>query len=261
MSRFTVNLNEPQKKEKSENTVPNSPSFGHYQEPKRRGLFAKVLFVLFGLLTAFLVIGGVVFFFYWQSVKKTPAYSLALIVDAARHDDKAELDKLIDTEAVANNFIPQISEKAVELYGRNLPPQKIAKVAQIAAPLMPAIKDRAREELPRLIKEKTKPIERIPYWMIALGAERAVEIKQDGDTAQIKSKLPERPLELTMKRDGNIWKVTAVKDEILAKNIAQKIGQEIIALASKGSLEDASRQLGTEDLTDLIKQLEGIFNK
>lgn len=219
----------------------------------------RILGVLGILFVVILIVGGIGSYFYWQSVKKTPQYSLALLVDAARRDDKEQVSQIVDTEAVVNSFLPQITDKAIELYGRGLPKQTLAKVAQIAAPLMPAIKDRAREELPRLIREKTKPVESVPYWMIALGASRAVDIQQNGDTAQITSKMPDRPLELTMKRDGDHWKVIAVKDEVLSRKIAETVGQEIVALAGKGSLTKAGQQLGVENLQDMIKQLDGIF--
>lgn len=256
MSRFTVNLNSPE----TEASKPlSAPSIKVSPPKKKRGIFVKILGVLGVLLIAILIIGGIGSYFYWQSVKKTPQYSLALLVDAARRDDKEQVAQIVDTEAVVNSFLPQITDKAIELYGRNLPKQTLAKVAQVAAPLMPSIKEKAREELPRLIRDKTKPVESVPYWMIALGAGQAVDIQQNGDTAQVKSKMPERPLELTMKRDGDKWKVVAVKDDVLSRRIAETVGQEIVALAAKGSLTKAGQQLGVEGLQDMIKQLEGIF--
>jgi len=256
MSRFTVNLDSS--KQEAEKPI-TAPQFGDYQQPKKRSIFVKVLGVLGILLVFILLVGGIGSYFYWQSVKKTPAYSLALLVDAARRDDKNQVEQIVDTETVVNNFLPQITDKAIELYGRNLPPQTLTRVAQIATPLMPAIKDRAKEELPRLIREKTQSVENIPYWLIALGAERAVEIRQTGDTAQIKSKMANRPLEMEMKRSGANWKVVAIKDEVLARRIAETVGQEIVALAAKRNIDNAGRQLGVENLQDMIKQLEGIF--
>lgn len=229
------------------------------EPPKKRGIFFKVLTVLAVVSLLILLIGGIGAFFYWQSVKKTPQYSLALLVDAARRDDKEKVAQIVDTEAVANAFIPQITDKAVELYGRGLPKDKLARIAGIAAPLIPAIKDRAREELPKLIVEKTKPIEKVPYWMIALGAERGVDIKINGDTATVKSKIPDRPLELTMKREGDLWKIIKVTDEPLARRIAERVGQELIALSSKRTAEEAGKQIGVENMGELLKKVNDIF--
>lgn len=256
MSRFTVDLNSSQ----TEAGKPLSDAPASVETPKKkRGIFVKILGVLGILLIAILLIGGIGGYFYWQSIKRTPQYSLALLVDAARRDDKQQVSQIVDTESVVNGFLPQITDKAIELYGRGLPKQTLAKVAQIAAPLMPSIKEKAREELPRLIRDKTKPVENVPYWMIALGASQAVEIQENGDTAQVKSKMPDRPLELMMKRDGERWKVVAVKDDVLSRRIAETVGQEIVALAAKGSLTKAGQQLGVEGLQDMIKQLEGVF--
>lgn len=251
MSKFVVNLDEP----KSESVAPQDV----LPEAKKRGGCLKILKILVILTLVFLFIGGIGSYFYWQSVKKTPQYSLALLIDAARRDDKEKVVQIIDTEAVVNNFIPQISEKAVELYGRNLSPQIIARVAPLVTPLMPAIKEKTKEELPQLIREKTDKFERVPYWMIALFAQRGLEIKIDGDTAEIKSKVPDKPLEITMKREGNLWKIVAMKDEKMARKIAEKVGQQIIALASKGNINQAGKTLGVENLGNMLKSLNDIF--
>ena len=267
MSRFTINLNEPDQKEQEPEkiTVPreNISSFGvgtDAETPKKkRGGFGKILGILGIVLLGFLLFAGVGGYLYWQSVKGTPAYSLALLVDAARRDDKKQMEQLVDTEAVVDSFVPQITDKAVELYGRNLPPQQIVRVKETAAPLMPAIKQRAKEELPRVIREKTQPFESVPWWAIALGADRAVEIQTQNDTAQIKSKIPEREIEVTMRRQGDLWKVVAIKDERLARRIAEKIGQELVAASTKGSIKKAGEKLGVQNLQDLMKKVEDIF--
>ena len=260
MSRFEVDLSEPQKdKTAVVSEKQNVPEFGDYQKPKNRSVFVKLLGWFAVVLTVVLIAVGIGAYVYWRSVKKTPAYSLALIVDAARRDDKAQLEKLIDTEAVVEDFMPQITAKAVELYGRNLPPQTIARIEQTAAPLIPAVKQRARSELPGVIREKTAPVEKVPYWAIALGADRAVDIVINGETATVTSKIPERPLELTMLRDGDYWKVVAFKDDVLAQKIAEKIGQEVIAFAAKNRVKKAGEQIGVPDADQILKNVQDIF--
>jgi hypothetical protein len=263
MSRFTVNINEPEAGQQQQKpaVVKENVSFVPNEEApkKKRSRFAKVLGILGILLLAFLVIVGVGGYFYWQSVKATPQYSLALLVDAARRDDNQQIQRLVDTEAVVDSFVPQITDKAVELYGRNLPPAQITRVKESAAPLMPAIKQRAKEELPRVIREKTQPFESVPWWAIALFAGRAVEIRTENDTAYVKSKIPEREIEVTMRRNGDLWKIVAIKDEPLARRIAEKIGQELIAASTKGSLKKAGEKLGVQNLQEMLKKVEDIF--
>jgi hypothetical protein len=260
MSRFEVNLTDS-KPENSPKSVKTS-MFSAHTEPEKPNIFFKVLKILGILLAVFVVIGGIGGFLYWQNLKKSPQYSLALLVDAARNNDQAKVDELVDTDAVVDDFLPQITDKAVELYGRNLPPEKIKQVAKVIAPILPSVKERAKAELPNLIREKTEAFNNIPFWAIAVGANRYLEITQDGDKAFIKSKIQSRPIELTMKRNAGKWQVVAVKDEVLAQRIAEKVGQEIILIVQKNganSLRDAGKNLGVENVKDLLKKAEDIF--
>jgi len=257
MSKFTVDLYETKTEIAGKNAI--SPEFGAYQARKKPSIFLKVLKILAIALGLILIIGAIGSYFYWQSLKKTPQYSLALIIDAARRDEQKAIDELIDTDAAVDDFMPQITAKAVELYGRNLPPATIAKIAQVAAPVLPVVKQRARAEIPDLIREKTKKFESVPFWAIVVGADRFLDITQEGDKAFVKSKLNDKPLELTLKRSSDKWQVIGLKDEELAKRIAEKIGQEIIALAKNGGIGKTGTNLGVENLQDILKQAQDIF--
>lgn len=254
MAKFLVNLEEQQK---SETPTPKkesvAPKFGDYQKPEKSSVLVK-MFKILGIGLLFItVVGAIGGYFYWRSLKTTPQYSLALLVDAARRNDQKTIDELVDTNAVIDDFVPQITEKAVELYGRGVAPVTINKLASVITPFLPAIKERAKAELPNLIREKTKPFEKIPFWAIAIGADRYLDIKQEGDKAFVKSKIPERPLELTLKRNGDKWQVIAVKDEVLARKIAEKIGQDLISVAQKNGLKKTGEKLGIPNLEDIFK--------
>ena len=253
MSKFVVDLNE-----QSANTV-NALGGDGFQKPKTRSRFARIVGILAVALLAILLIGAAGGYLYWRSYRNTPQYSLALLIDAAKRDDQKAIDELIDTNEVVDDFMPQITGKAVELYGRSLPPQTLAKVEQVAAPFLPAVKDRARAELPRVIREKTAKFAQVPFAAIVLGADRYLDIARQGETALVKSKIADRPLEVMMRRNGDKWQIVGVKDEQLATSIAQKIGQEIIAVATKGGVGRAGKTLGVENLPDLIKQAEDIL--
>lgn len=264
MSKFTVELNESQKNMATDapqiDEGANTIEFTSFQ-PKKRGRFVKILRALGISLVLILFVGAVGGYFYWRHLKKTPQYSLALLVDAARRDDRKTVDELVDTDAVVDDFLPQITGKAVELYGRNLPPATLSKIEQVAAPLLPALKIRARAEIANLIRDKTQKFGSVPFWAIALGADKFVEITQENDKAFVGSKVRERQLNLTMKRGkgGDKWQVVGVKDEELAKQIAEKVGQQIIAAAAKGGLKSAGEQFGVQNLGDVIEQLDGVF--
>ncbi len=255
MPKFTVDLNEPESA-KIDTAI---PKFGEYQTPKKQSVFFKVLKILGITLGAALAVGAIGGYFYWQSLKKKPQYSLALIVDAARRDDQKAIDALVDTDAAVDDFLPQITAKAVELYGRNLPQQTIARIEKVAAPVLPVVKQRARAEIPDLIREKTKKFESVPFWAIVLAAGRFLDITQEGDKAFVKSKITDKPLELTLKRSGDRWQVVGLKDEELARRIAEKIGQEIIALAKNGGSRKSGANLGVDNLQEILKQAQDIF--
>jgi len=249
MSKFIIDLpSEPVLSRQTASVTKTAP----------RGRRRRILLAVAGLLSAVIVAGVVGGYLYWQSLKSTPQYSLALIVDASRRGDQQTTDSLVDIDAVVDDFVPQITAKAVEIYGRGLPPDTIGKIANVARPLMPAVKDRARVELPKVIRERTDKFQSIPFFAMVLGAGRYLDIKIDGDTAQIVSKLPDRPFEMKMERAGNRWRISGVKDDQLATMIAQKVGQEIVAFGSKGGLN--SKGLGIQNLADILKQAERIFD-
>ena len=233
--------------------------YGGYAKPEKSGRFTLILKIAVALLSIIGVATGVGAYFYWQSLKKTPQYSLALLIDAARDDNQAAVNELIDTNAAVDDFLPQITSKAIELYGRGLPPRTLERVELIAAPVMPAVKDRAREELPRLIREKTAKFENVPFAALALGADKYLDIDIQDDKALISSKLKEHAFEVKMRKSGNKWQIVGVRDEQLATMIAHKIGQEIIAIASKGDIDSSPGRLGVKDIGNLLKQAQEIF--
>lgn len=262
MSSFRVDLSEREtnKPSKEDGSPPHSSIFNSQPAVKRRP-FAKPLKIAAIALAAVVVIAAAGSYLYWQSVKGTPQYSLALLVDAAKRDDQAEIGELVDVDSVVDDFLPQITNKAVELYGRGLPPKVVERVAKLSLPLVPAIKDRVRAELPRVIRERSERFGNVPFAAMVLGAGRYLDISVTGDTAQVKSKLPDRPLEVKMRRKGTRWQIVGVKDDQLAIQIAQKIGQEIIAIAMNGGINNAGEKLGIKNLTGLLKQAEDILNK
>ena len=277
MSQFVVNLQEPEKKDPpasdgngagakttfgqdgAENVFQDAGASVAAVKPKRRGGCGKILGISAILIALFFLISAVVGYFYWQSVKLSPEYSLALLVDAARRGDQKAIDELVDTDAVVESFLPQVTDKATELYGRNLPADKIARVKTAALPLMPAIKQRARAEVPRVIQEKTDKFVQIPYWAIALGAGYYLDVKPNGETAIVTSKIPERQFELTMKRNGDKWRVTGIRDEALAKRIAETIGQELIAISTREGLKKASERMNAPGLENIKKKIDDLF--
>ena len=251
MSSFRVQLDDVSDRPARRNAP--EPTFNSYDDDRRKisqRPFLIAALVALGLVVIAVVAGLV----YYQTLKSTPQYSLALLVDAAKRDDKQEIASVIDVSAVVDDFVPQITAKAVELYGRGQPPQVIARAEKIAQPILPAVKERARAELPRVIRSRTERFGYVPFFAMVVGAEQYLDIKVNGDTAIVRSKIPEHQLEMKMKRIGNRWQIVGVTDEQLATDIARKIGQEVIAIAAGG--RKTADSLGIGNLSDLIKQAE-----
>lgn len=218
----------------------------------------RLLIITLGVVAAIVLAAGTGTLLYYQRLKQQPVYFLALLVDAAKRDDRAAIEELVDYDAVVDDFAVQVIDKAVELYGRGLPQDTLRKAAALSRPLIPAVKDRARSEVPRIIRERTTQFVGVPFWGLVFGADKYLETVTMGNNAVVKSKLDDRPLELRMRRSGDKWKVTGIRDERLAEDIAAAIGQEIIAIASKGGGAAAER-LGIGNLSEIIKQAERLL--
>lgn len=259
MSKIKVDLENIKKETDASQKQAFVPEFGGYQQSKEAGKLKYLK--IFGLIAGgFLLLSALAGFVYWQNLKTTPQYSLALLIDAARRDDQQAIDALVDTDAVVDDFMPQVVGKAIEMYGRGVPRETLLKVARIAQPLLPEVKRQAHALVPVLIREKTARFDNVPFWAIAFGAGRIMDITVDGDKAFVKSNLQNRPLELTMKKNGDRWQIVGVKDEELAQKIAEKIGQEIIAAATRQTDVDAKgKQLGVENLEELLEKAKDIF--
>ena len=249
MSSFRVDLTEANER----NTTHDPVSTGKLPRGRR------ILAIIAAILASLVLVGGVGSYFYWQGMKSTPQYSLALLVDAAKRDDQKTIATIVDVDAVVDDFVPQVTAKAVELYGRGLPPKIVSQLAQLAVPIMPAVKERARAELPRIIRERVERFGDVPFAAMVLGAGKYLDITISGDTALVKSKLPEHPLEMKMRRNGERWQIVGVNDDNLASEIAKKIGQDIITIALNGGARKTADTLGVGSLTNLLRQAEELI--
>lgn len=205
------------------------------------------------------LIASIAAYFYWRSFEDTPQYSLALLIDSSRRGDDQAFAEFVDTDTVIENFLPQITSKAAEMYGRGMPPAVLDQLLKIASPVLPIAKDRARNELPRLLRNETQRFSEVPFPAMVLGADKYLDIKIDGELATVTSRLPEHRFEVQMKKNENRWKIVSVRDEALATRIAQSVGEQLIGAATNGDPKNAGKSLGVKDLESLIKQAEIFF--
>lgn len=172
-------------------------------------------------LLLLLALGG---YLWWQSFRKTPVYSLALLFDAARRGELKEVEGLIDADEVARNFVPQIADKLAAGGGAAPTPDRRQIEAALPA-LLPRVRETVREEVARGVKGFAEQSGRADtsFPLLALGLRRAADVKEDGDAATVTLKTEGRQTEAVMRRDGARWKVVAVRDDALATSLAARL--------------------------------------
>ncbi|MCA1592143.1 MAG: hypothetical protein LC754_05735 [Acidobacteria bacterium] len=205
--------------------------FGRQRKSFSFGRGAKILSagaLIAVALAVALLVGG---YAWWQHYKKSPAYSLALLVDAAQHDDTRAVEGLIDSDRITQGFAPQVIEK---LTSGTLPVTLARSQVEAALPqMLPRVRETMREEITRAAKNfSEKSGGSTPFILFALGISRASEIREQGDAATVALKAADRPVELAMQRNGERWKVVTVKDDALASDIATRVASSLPAPGS-----------------------------
>jgi hypothetical protein len=201
--------------------------------PKRGSRGAKILGIIAIVLVVLVLAAIAGGYFWWQSYKLKPAYSLALLVDAVQRNDNAAYDQIVDTDKIVSNFVPQVTEKAFGQYANALTPSIRSQIESLVPTLLPGIKDKVREEVIAQVKELAARAEGKPFILIALGIPYIVDIKEEKDVAKVKVTLKDRPVELTMERNDERWKVVSITDETLTTRIVDKIMKDLPAIGSE----------------------------
>ena len=201
-------------------------------QSKRRGGRARralsITALVVGAVLLVLVVGA---YTWWQSYKAGPAYSLALLVDAAQRDDLPAVESMIDGDAVAQAFVPQVIER---LSGPEtpVPPQARAHLTAALPQMLPRVRETVREEVAGVVKDVAgQSGGRVPFVLLALGVSRAADVQETGDKAVAKVNRGGRQTELAMQRAGDIWKVVGVKDDELVAGIATRLAANLPSAA------------------------------
>ena len=242
-SRIVINL------ERARDAMHLSPQGQQfYGDGRKRRKWPIVLGIL-GVVLLGLVVGG---YFYWQHYKTKPAYSLALALDAAQRDDAAVFDEVVDTEKVAESFVPQMVDGATNRLGTALTPAMRQRVQALIPTLLPKIKDNVRDEVMKHVKEASTRAQGKPFFLIALYLPYIVDIKQQNDMATATAKTNDRNIELTMQRSSDTrWKIVAVKDPVLANRLVDDIAKYLPAIGAG---------LGDDIRNQIDKRLPGILS-
>src|ERR1044072_3011287 len=141
-------------------------------------------------------------YIWYQGFMKSPPYSLALLLDAAQHDDVQAVETMIDADQIAQGFIPQVIDN-LAASGSQLPPQARASLTATLPSRLPGVRETMRDEVARALKGLAQSdSSNVPFFVKALGVRQAVTVVERGDAATVTVKAGERPVELSMRRDS-----------------------------------------------------------
>ncbi len=202
----------------------------------RKSRVGKVLAILgVGLIVVLLCVAAGVFF-WWRHYQTTPAYSLAVLVDAAQRNDMATVDKIVDTDKIVDNFVAQVSEKAAGRYGPALSSAARKQIDALVPSLMPAIKQSVRDGIAARVKEVSEnKAGQKPFIVVAVALPYFANITVDGDTAKAAADIHEQHVECDLKRDGDVgWRVVAVRDDALVQRVVDQVLKDLPAIGQSG---------------------------
>jgi hypothetical protein len=223
--RIVINLDAPS------NGVPG-PAAPAFARPKRKRRWPKVLGILFLLFLVGIVglaAGG---FFLWRHYQSTPAYALALMIDAAQRGDTAEFEKRIDDDELAKNMVGPVSEKAASRYGIALSDKVRQQIDTTMPSLLQQVKPAIHTEVSKEIKEFASKAEKKPFILLVLAVSSLMKITTDGDSAKASAVVNQRPFELAMKRGADGWKVTDFKDDAVTQRIVDNVMRQLPAIGA-----------------------------
>jgi hypothetical protein len=212
-NRIVINLESP-------------PGSGRARAGRRRSRLLLIV-ALALLLLGGGVAGGV--YLWWRHYQNSPAYSLALLVDAAQRNDSATIDSLFDNDKVTEDFVAQVRQHAAgsvaSAIGSVLPTQTDSALTS----LTPKLKQTVHEEFVKELQRLSAPAAGKPFILVALAITRFADIKDANNVAHAAVNIKDEHLQLTMQPSSTPgrWRITAVQDDKLATVIAESIKRSI----------------------------------
>ena len=195
--------------------------------PKPRRRWVRILAIFALCVVALIAVIAIAGFFSWRRFQASPEYSLTLLVDAAQRNDTAELAKRIDDDEIAKNMIATVSQKAAERYGVAMTPATQQQIDKVMASALPRLKQTIHDEVANQIKSFAAGAERKPFVLLLLTVPSLVKITTEGETAKASATLSGRPVELTLRRDADRWKLVAFNDDALVQRVVDSMMKEL----------------------------------
>ena len=228
--RIVINLEQP-------------PGASPGQRKKRR--WPKILAAFIVVVIAGVVLAAAGGYLGWRHYQTTPSYSLALVVDAAQHNDMTAVDKQLDEDEIVKNTLTIFRQKAESRYGVALSGALRQQIDNLLPRILPRLKQTVHDELAKEVQEFSTKSEPKPFVLVALTIPSLATITTEGDTAKVTATLKDRVIDLTMRRDGERWKVTSLNDGALTDRMVDDLMKELPAI-------------GQFDQPEVRKKLKGV---
>ena len=203
----------------------------------------KILALIAGLFFVILIAVAAAGFFWWRHYQSTPAYTLALIVDAAQRNDVAEFQKRIDDEEIAKNMVASVSQKAASRYGFAISSSIQQRIDSVMPSLMPRLKQTINDEVAKELKDVASRSEPRPFIFLVATVPSLMTVKAEGDTAKATTAVLGRTIELTMRRDADRWKISEFKDDVVVQRVVDSVMKDLPAIG------------GVDEKSSLLKEL------
>ena len=175
------------------------------------------------------VVLSVVTYLWYQQYKTSPAYSLALLVDASQRKDSNALNDLIAADQVVDNYVHKQASGIIGSGGSSLLSKTLGGIETLAPQARQSLNLLVRDAIAEDARRLASSSESTPFLLTAFAVPRAVKIQETGEVATVTVSNADHPVELTMRRRADHWSVIAVRDDALASRIAAKIGESLPA--------------------------------
>lgn len=232
-NRIVINLDESQ-----------TPGLKRRRRGRRAGRLLIIIAVVLVLIAGGVVGGG---YLWWRHYQNSPAYTLAILADAAQRNDTATVDGILDTDKVCEDFISQVRQHAggsvASAIGSVWPTQANSALQTLS----PRLKQTVHDEMVKELKRVTEPAKGKPFVLLALGIKRFADLREENNVAQVKVDINDEHLQLTMmpatQPGGARWRVTAVQDDKMVKQITDEMTQSLPATAGSEVQDQLRKQV------------------
>lgn len=201
-------------------------------KPSQSGRAGKVIAILAMIVGALLLVVAAGVLLWWQHYKTTPAYSLALLVEAAQHNDMPGVDQIVDTDKIVDSLADQVIDKAAGRYGGALSADANKAIRARGLTLLPNIKQQVRSAIAIRVKEISAKADQKPFLLIAVGLPYFVKITTiGGEIADARVTIRDQEVQLGLTRSAGLWRVVSVKDDALIQRLVDEVIRNLPAIS------------------------------